>query len=126
MEKSESRELVGIVVEALEEKKAGHIEVIEIDEISPLADYFIISDGTNTSQTDAMVQAVEEKAAKAGFLPDHVEGHRNANWTLIDFKGVVVHIFDEEAREFYDLARLWKDGKQLDPHSFTDEGSEGA
>lgn len=118
MEKSESRELVGIVVKALEEKKAGHIEVIEIDEISPLADYFVISDGTNTAQTDAMVQAVEENAAKAGFLPDHVEGHRNANWTLIDFKGVVVHVFDTEAREFYDLARLWKDGKQLDPHSF--------
>ena len=117
MEKSESRELVGIVVAALEDKKAEHIEGIEIDEISPLADYFVIANGTNASQTDAMVEGVEEKAALAGFTPDHIEGHRNANWTLIDYKGVVVHIFDEESREFYDLARIWKDGKSLDPHS---------
>jgi len=115
MEKIESMELVKTVVRALESKKAEHIQVIEIDEISPLADYFVIANGTNASQTDAMVESVQEFAEKAGFQVDHVEGHRNANWTLIDFKGVVVHIFDEEARDFYDLARIWKDGKQLDP-----------
>ena len=61
-----------------------------------------------------MVEAVEEAAEKAGFVPDHIEGHKNGNWTLIDFKGVVVHVFDEEARGFYDLDRIWKDGKQIE------------
>lgn len=118
MTKEESRELVALAVSALEKKKAEHIEVIEIDDISPLADYFVIANGTNQSQTEAMVEAVEEKAGRAGIFPDHVEGHRNANWTLLDFRGVVIHIFDEEARAFYDLTRIWKDGKQLDPESF--------
>ena len=117
MLKEESKKLTGIIVSALEEKKAERIEVIEIDKISPLADYFVIANGTNASQTEAMVDAVEESAERNGFHADHVEGHRNANWTLIDFQGVVVHIFDEEAREFYDLARICQDGNQLDPHT---------
>lgn len=115
MEKEESRKLAAIAVNALEDKLGRDIKVIEIDEISPLADYFVIATGRNVNQTDAMVEAVEEAAHKAGFEPDHVEGHKNGNWTLIDFKGVVVHIFDEEARGFYDLDRIWKDGKQIEP-----------
>ena len=117
MDKQESRELVRVIVDALEDKKAERVEVIEIDQISPLADFFVIANGTNSSQTEAMVEGVEEKAALAGFVPDHIEGHRNANWTLMDYKGVVVHIFDEEARGFYDLARIWKDGTRIDPHT---------
>lgn len=122
MTKEESRELAAIAVKALESKKAESVEVIEIDEISPLADYFVIASGTNLNQTEAMVQAVEEQAHLAGFTPDHVEGHRNANWTLIDFKGVVVHVFDQEAREFYDLARIWQDGKKLNPDTMEPVG----
>lgn len=115
MEKAESRQLAAIAVHALEDKLAKDIKVIEIDEISPLADYFVIATGQNANQTDAMVEAVEEESQKAGFIADHIEGHKKGNWTLIDFKGVVVHIFDEEARGFYDLDRIWKDGKQIDP-----------
>jgi ribosome-associated protein len=114
MEKHESRELAEIAYKALADKKGMHIEVIEIDGISPLADYFVIASGANLNQTDAMAEEVQRMAALAGFEVDHIEGHRNANWTLIDYKGVVVHIFDEEAREFYDLDRIWKDGKKLD------------
>ncbi|MDO5702921.1 MAG: ribosome silencing factor [Lachnospiraceae bacterium] len=117
MLKEESRKLVELVVHALEEKKAENIEVIEIDQISPLADFFVIANGTNPNQTEAMLDAVQETAAKNGFETDHVEGRKNANWTLIDFKGVVVHIFDEESRAFYDLARIWKDGSHLDPQT---------
>ncbi len=120
MEKLESKELVGIIVRALEEKKAESIEVIEIDQISPLADFFVIANGSNANQTEAMVDEVQEKAAMSGFQADHVEGHKNANWTLIDFKGVVVHIFDQEGREFYDLARIWQDGTKLDPKSLAE------
>ena len=117
MLKEESRRLTEIIVKALEDKKAENIEVIEIDEISPLADYFVIATGTNANQTEAMAEAIEENAEKNGFTADHIEGRRAANWMLIDFKGVVVHIFDEEARQFYDLARIWKDGSHLDPHT---------
>ncbi len=117
MTKEDSRTLAAVAVKALEEKKATSLEVIEIDEISPLADYFVIASGSNVNQTEAMVDAVEEQAALAGFVPDHREGHKNANWTLIDFKGVVVHIFDDDAKAFYDLARIWKDGKVLDPET---------
>ncbi len=113
MEKQESRELAAIAVRALDEKKATNIEVIDIEGVSSLADYFVIASGSNFSQLDAMVEGVQEKAALAGFEPDHVEGHRNANWTLIDYKGVVVHVFDEEAREFYALDKNWKDGKRV-------------
>lgn len=122
MTKEESRELAAIAVRALEDRKAESIEVIEIDEISTLADYFVIASGTNLNQTEAMVEAVQEKAALAGFMPDHVEGHRNANWTLIDFKGVVVHVFDEEAKAFYDLARIWQDGKKINPDTMEPMG----
>ena len=85
-----------------------------------MADFFVIANGNNANQTEAMVDEVEEKAALAGFQADHVEGHKNANWTLIDFKGVVVHIFDQEGREFYDLARIWQDGTKLDPKSLAE------
>ena len=105
MEKEESRKLAAIAVKALDDKLATDIKVIEIDEISPLADYFVLATGRNLNHT----------GTKAGFEPNHVEGHRNANWTLIDYAGVVIHIFDEEARGFYDLDRLWKDGKMIDP-----------
>ncbi len=113
MEKHESRELAVIAVKALDEKKATDIEVIDIEGVSPLADYFVLATGANFSQLSAMVDGVQEKATMAGFEPDHVEGHRNANWTLLDYKGVVVHVFDEEAREFYGLDKLWKDGKRV-------------
>ena len=113
MEKQESKRLAGIAVKALSEKKAVDIRVIEIDEISPLGDYFVIASGTNTSQLQAMVENVEELCTKAGYAPDHIEGHRNANWTLLDFKGVIVHVFDEEARAYYDLERIWRDGKDV-------------
>ena len=114
MELKESRRLAAIAVKALEDKLATDISVIEIDQISPLGDYFVIATGRNYNQTDAMVDAVEEAGTKAGFEPAHVEGHKNGNWTLLDYKGVVIHIFDEEARSFYDLDRIWKDGTPVD------------
>ncbi|MDO4614058.1 MAG: ribosome silencing factor [Lachnospiraceae bacterium] len=113
MTKEESRALTDIVVKALNEKQAQDVKVIEISEISPLGDYFVIANGSNANQIQALVENVEEKGEKAGFQIDHVEGHRNANWTLIDFKGVIVHVFDEEAREHYDLERLWRDGSDV-------------
>ena len=81
--------------------------------ISVLADYFIIANGTNSSQVQALVDNVEEELHKAGYSLKQREGHSNGNWVLLDFGDVIVHIFDRENRLFYDLERIWRDGKEI-------------
>ena len=107
-------ECVGRAVEALKEKKGYDVKVIDISEISILADYFIIANGSNANQVQAMVDNVEEQMYKAGFDDPKVEGYNNASWILLDYNDVVLHIFDEESRSFYNLERLWRDGKEVD------------
>ena len=98
-------------VDALEDKKGEDIKIIDISEISPIADCFILASGSNRSQVQALADSVEEKMHKAGFHLKQVEGYNGANWILMDFVDIVVHIFDRQSREFYDLERIWKDGK---------------
>lgn len=105
------KEMVLLAVNALEDKKAEDICIIDISEVSVLADYFIIAGGNNTSQIQAMSDAVDEKLGKAGFPLKQIEGYNSANWILQDFGDIIVHIFDRENRLFYDLERIWKDGK---------------
>lgn len=105
-----SRELAKIAIEAMEDKKAIDIKIIDIEKISTLADYFIIASGSNRNQVQAMADAVDEKMSRAGYEPKNVEGYRNANWILMDYGDLVIHIFDEENRLFYDLERIWRDG----------------
>ncbi len=96
-------EMVEISVKALEDKKAEDIKVIDISQISVLADYFIIASGTNKSQIQALCDAVEEKLGRAGHPLKQMEGYDNANWVLLDFGDIIVHVFDRENRLFYDL-----------------------
>lgn len=112
MEKN-SKELVKIAVNALEEKKAIDIKVIDISNVSVIADYFIIASGTNRNQVQAMADSVEEDLGKAGFPSKQVEGYNTANWILMDFEDIIVHVFDNENRLFYDLERIWRDGKEV-------------
>lgn len=105
----------GIAVMALEDKKAEDIRVIDIETVSVIADYFIIATGTNANQIKAMADEVEEKLGRAGFLLKQKEGYERANWVLLDFGDVIVHIFDKENRFFYDLERIWRDGKVIEP-----------
>ena len=112
MEDSRSRKMAGIAYRALEEKKAEDIKVLDIENISTLADYFIIASGRNHNQVQAMADEVDEKLGKAGFVPKQTEGYRTANWILLDYGDIVVHIFDTENRLFYDLERIWRDGKE--------------
>ena len=98
-------------VDALEDKKGEDIKIIDISEVSPIADYFVLASGSNRNQVQAMADSVEEKMHKDGFHLKQVEGYDSANWILMDFTDIVVHIFDRESREFYDLERIWKDGK---------------
>lgn len=101
-------------VNSLEDKKGEDIKVIDISQISPISDYFIIASGSNRSQVQAMADAVEESMHKDGFHLKQVEGYDGANWILMDFIDIVVHIFDRESRSFYDLERIWRDGKEVE------------
>lgn len=109
-----SREMAKAACHALSEKKAEDIRIIDISEISPLADYFIIATGTNTNQIQAMVDAVDESLAKAGYHAKQIEGNRNSSWILMDYSDIIVHIFSREDRLFYDLERIWTDGKRIE------------
>ena len=109
-----SREMTKLAFAALEDKKGEDIKVIDISEVSPIADCFILASGSNRSQVQAMADAVAEKMHKEGFAMKQIEGYDGANWILMDFVDIVVHIFDRESRNFYDLERIWKDGKLLE------------
>ena len=111
---SEAREMVKKIYHALEEKKADDITVIDITEVSCLADYFIITNGENNNQVQAMADSVDEAMTRAGHTARGIEGYTAANWILLDYGDVVVHIFSKDDRRFYDLERIWRDGKALD------------
>ncbi|RKQ31994.1 MULTISPECIES: ribosome silencing factor [Clostridia] len=109
----QAKKMVKIAYHALDEKKAEDIKIINLEGISVLADYFIIANGTNSSQVQALVDNVEEELHKAGYSLKQREGYSNGNWVLLDFGDVIVHIFDRENRLFYDLERIWRDGKEI-------------
>lgn len=117
MDKKNTAELARIAIEALEDKKAEDISVIDISEVSVIADYFIIAGGSNPSQIQALSDSVEEKLGRAGCPVRQIEGYDTANWVLLDFGDVIVHIFDRENRLLYDLERIWRDGKQIEVSS---------
>jgi ribosome-associated protein len=108
-----SKDLARVACEALEEKKGGNIQVINIGEVSTIADYFVICDGANAPQVEALVDNVKEKLFKLGRSPKRVEGMRNCGWILLDYEDVVVHVFSKQDRLFYDLERVWRDGKTV-------------
>lgn len=106
-------EMIKLIHEALTEKKASDISVIDISRLSVVADCFIIASGENVRQTGALCDNVEEKLGKAGFPVRSIEGRQAGNWILMDYGDVIVHIFDKENRLFYDIERIWKDGKKI-------------
>ena len=108
------REMALTLARALDSKKGKNIRVLEINNVTTLADYFVLCTGTSAPQLKALADAGEKAMKEAGILPHHIEGHRGGTWVLMDFSSVVVHIFMDEARKFYDLERLWADGKPLD------------
>lgn len=109
----QSLNMVKIAYDALDDKLAEDIKIIDIRSISVLADYFIIADGNNKNQVQAMVDNVQEELFKAGYEMKKMEGYREGNWILLDFGDIIIHIFDKENRLFYDLERIWKDGKEV-------------
>ena len=109
-----SRELAEIAVKALDSKKGKEIRLIRIDKITTLAEYFVICTGTSNTQINALCDAVEKELTEKGEEPLHREGYRGGTWVLLDYGCIAVHVFNAEAREFYGLERLWRDGKPVD------------
>ncbi len=108
-----SKKMARIAYDALEEKKAEDIRVLSIEKVSVIADYFLIASGTNRNQVQALAENVEEALYKAGFEVRQKEGVQSANWILMDYGDIIVHIFDRENRLFYDLERIWVDGEAI-------------
>lgn len=99
---------------ALDSKKGQDVKVLKTEELTTLADYFVLCTATSSTQVKAMSDACEEAMEKQGERVHHIEGHRDGTWLLMDFSSVVVHIFTDEARKFYDLERLWSDAQTVD------------
>lgn len=110
---SKAKEMTTIIYDALDDKLGEDIEILKIDEISVIADYLVIASGKNQNQLHAMVDMVEEKMSLSGYASKRIEGNKNSTWILMDYGDVIVHIFSKEDRLFYDLERIWKDGKKI-------------
>lgn len=110
---NQSKEMARIAYNALNDKKGEDIKIIDITGVSVLADYFIIATGNSDSQVNALVDNVEEELHKAGIPLKQREGRASGSWVLLDFGDIIVHVFDRENRLFYDLERIWKDGRDV-------------
>ena len=114
---ADSKDMLKVIIDALQDKRAEDIRVIDISNVSVIADYFVIASGSNTNQIQAMVDNVEEEMFKAGFDDPKVEGYNTASWILLDYKDVIVHVFSEDDGAFYNIERIWRDGKEVDINS---------
>ncbi len=120
MKKSDLKRQVTAAIQACLDKKAEEISILEMEKGSgAFTDYFVLCSGTNPRQVQAIADEVELRLKTAGVRPAHVEGYKQGEWILVDYVDFVVHIFSEKARKFYDLERLWKTAKRLEPAELT-------
>ncbi|MDI6601475.1 MAG: ribosome silencing factor [Thermoanaerobacteraceae bacterium] len=106
-------EIAGYVAEIMEDKKAEDIEILEIKDLTVIADYFVICTGKNPTQISSICDEIQEKLEEQGIKAGHIEGLRGKNWILMDYGSVVVHIFSPVDRDFYKLDRIWADARRL-------------
>jgi ribosome-associated protein len=120
MKKNDLKRQVSEAIAACQEKQAEEITILELDQASgAFTDYFVVCSGNNPRQVQAISDEVEERLEKAGQRPTHIEGYKQAEWVLLDYVNFVVHVFSDKARKFYDLERLWKSAKRLQPSELT-------
>jgi ribosome-associated protein len=116
MKKNELKQQVTAAIQACLDKKAEQISILEMEKGSgAFTDYFVLCSGTNPRQVQAIADEVELRLKTTGVRPAHVEGYKQGEWILVDYLDFVVHVFSEKARKFYDLERLWKTAKRLEP-----------
>ncbi len=109
-----SLEIAREAVKAIDSKLGIKISVIKVDSVSVLADYFVIATGSGSTHVKAIADEVEYRLKQAGENASHIEGHRSDTWILLDYIDVIVHVFSDETREYYDLDRMWADGEAID------------
>ncbi|MBQ7782396.1 MAG: ribosome silencing factor [Oscillospiraceae bacterium] len=107
-------EIIETAVKALDSKKAEDIKVIKIKDLTIISDYFIIADGTSNTQTKALADEVEFRLKELGVEPRQVQGNNGGGWIVMDYSDIVIHVFNKEQRDFYNLERLWRDGEDVD------------
>ena len=110
----EPRELAMNIAKILDEKKAARLKVLRVHDLTVMADYFVIATGNNNTHVRALADELDERMKAEGLPPARMEGYRSNSWILLDWGNVVVHIFTQEGRDFYDLDRLWADGNKID------------
>jgi len=117
----ENQEILKVALGALDDKKAKNPQIIKVTDLTALADYFVLASGGSSTQVKALADEVEARLKKSGLEPKRTEGYHGANWIVLDYIDVVVHIFHVETREFYDLERLWQDGEFIDITEFLEK-----
>ena len=106
-------EKVILIKAALEDKKGEYITILDISEISSIADYFVIASGSNYNQVQALSDNVKEELFKSEIEPKNIEGYNSGSWILMDYHDIIVHVFSKDDRNFYDLERIWRDAKDV-------------
>ena len=106
-------EKVKLIKAALEDKKGEYITILDISEISSIADYFVIASGSNYNQVQALSDNVKEELFKSEIEPKNIEGYNSGSWILMDYHDIIVHVFSKDDRIFYDLERIWRDAKDV-------------
>ena len=116
MKKNDLKKQIAEAINACQEKKAEEVTILELEKDSgAFTDYFVVCSGTNPRQIQAISDEVEQRLERHGLHPTHVEGYKQAEWVLLDYVDFVVHVFSEKARRYYDLERLWKSAKRMEP-----------
>ncbi len=110
-------EKLSVIVKALDSKSAQDIRVIRIGDLTVIADYFVIANGTSTTHTRGLVDEVDFRLGEKGVNPDHIEGVDGASWIAMDYGDIVVHVFYRDVRDQYNLEKLWSDGESVDIQS---------
>lgn len=113
----DSKQKAKLIYDSLDEKLAVDVSIIDISNISILADYFIIAGGKNKNHIQTLADSVRDDLGKLDVHPKQIEGYNTASWILMDYSDVIVHIFSEEDRLFYDLEKIWSDGKSISPEN---------
>lgn len=121
MENKETTQIVKEIYDAISSKKAEDIRIIDIRNVTVIADYFIIATVNNAPQLSAMMDMVDEVMYKNGITSKQIEGNQNSSWVLMDYEDIIIHLFSKEDRLFYNLERIWQDGTDVDPESLIGE-----
>ncbi|MCR5431235.1 MAG: ribosome silencing factor [Lachnospiraceae bacterium] len=109
----ESYDLLKVIKKAIDDKKGEDIKILNIEKLSVICDYFVITHGYNQPQVEAITDSIIDELGKIGVLPKRIEGQKNSGWILIDYGDIVVHVFMNDQRSFYELERIWKDAENV-------------